>query len=105
MKLLIRLNSRAADLCLCFSYMEKAGFLLMLVKGKPVYGVSIQVRHKPGYAATEDGLKNIMAQETRYIIESMLQKTKVLISLHSSKADLCICSHLVKAGFFMMHIF
>ena len=37
-----------------FSHMEAQ---MSLVLRKPVFGVSDQVRHKPGCTATEDGLK------------------------------------------------
>ena len=72
-------QNRAADLCLCFRFIDstvpllpkseisslyKTGFLMMwliihhymsLVVRKPVLGVSDQVRHKLGCAVTEDG--------------------------------------------------
>ena len=45
---------------------------LRLVVRKPVFGVSDQIRHKPGCTATEDGSKpEISHLESRGIVVSM----------------------------------
>ena len=59
---------------------------------------------RPVCAATEARLSlEILDIESREMILFRQRKTKVMISLHSSAAELCLCiSHIQKTGFPMM---
>ena len=67
---------------------------------KSVFGVSEQVRHKPGCKATEDGYRlDILDQDGRGIV-----LTKALISCAVTAQLICVFvfSHILKSGFFMI---
>ena len=52
--------------------MQDHGYIMSLVVRKLVFGVSDQVRHKPGCTATEDGLRlEISEFQSRGIVLSM----------------------------------
>ena len=58
---------------------------------KPVFGVSDQVRHKPGCAATEDGYRlGISGLKSREIVLYMYGKKKALISFAVTGKLICV---------------
>ena len=74
---------------------------------KTVFGVSDQVRHKPGCAATEDGKRLEISDLRSRDCTIRVAKSKVLISFAVTaidcKADLCfLFSHVQKSGFLML---
>ena len=65
--------------CLAVTKMIADNFIMSHVVRKPVFGVSNQVRHKPGCSTTEDGLRleiSDLGSTCRGIVLSMKQKQR-----------------------------